>query len=523
MKYWRSLFLLAVLLVCIAVSSICASAFDMTDVAAPDSATKLVYGYSGANRELVAYRFGNGENVLVAGFAIHGYEDNFPKDGGALVYTANALMQRLDQNRSLLTDYGWTVYILPCMNPDGLQDGYTCDGPGRCTTTYINANGELVKGTGIDLNRAFPHNWTQYTGTRNFNGSQPLAAREAQALAEFMQSVKGNGVNLCIDTHGWYHQIITSNGMDSKLYQIFAEQFPGSSYANCTNSKGYFTSYTTALGYTSCLFEFPGDVYSMNDFLSRGYCEKYHSCILSLLKAYGSDNGHSKTCASKKFTDVIPWAWYHGAVDYVLDAGIFNGISETAFAPNQNMTRAMLVTTLWRMSKDSEMGVLSAEDVPEEDDHTLSFSDVAPAQWYTDAVLWAAENGIVTGFPDGTFAPNDPLTREQLTTIFYRHALWQGKNVETDAILDSFPDASTVSDYAQKAMRWAYGVGLVQGISDGGANVTLSPKGTATRAQTATIIMRYLQMPAKSQNLKLPHPIAVEPNISEAFDDLGGN
>ena len=110
MKRWRLFAVMAALIICLAGLSIHVSAFDITDVQPPSVAQKMVYGQSGAGRELVAYRFGNGENVLIAGFAIHGYEDNFNKDAEALVYTANELMKRLDENRDLLTDYGWTVY-----------------------------------------------------------------------------------------------------------------------------------------------------------------------------------------------------------------------------------------------------------------------------------------------------------------------------------------------------------------------------------------------------------------------------
>ena len=119
---------------------------------------------------------------MVLGFAIHGYEDNWSRDGGALVYTANQLMQKLDQNMATVRDYDWSIYVLPCMNPDGLMDGYTHNGPGRCTTTYLNGS-KLVSGRGIDMNRSFPTRWTSYTGNRNFNGSAPLASKESAALA----------------------------------------------------------------------------------------------------------------------------------------------------------------------------------------------------------------------------------------------------------------------------------------------------------------------------------------------------
>ena len=172
-------------LICVVTPGMRVHAYNTWDLSIPSSAQTIVYGTSGSGRNLMAYRFGNGRNVMVLGFAIHGYEDNWSSDGEALVYTAGQLMQLLHQNSALLQDYGWSIYVLPCMNPDGLTDGWTKDGPGRCTTTYINSTGNLVSGKGIDMNRSFPTAWTSYSSSRNFNGSAPLASRESRALAQF--------------------------------------------------------------------------------------------------------------------------------------------------------------------------------------------------------------------------------------------------------------------------------------------------------------------------------------------------
>ena len=474
----RKLLTPLILLLCLAALLTAAYAFDTSDLTVPDSATAVVYGTSGAGRGLTAYRFGTGENVLVAGFAIHGWEDNFDRDGGALVYTANELMKKLDANASLLRDYNWTVYVLPCMNPDGLMDGTTCNGPGRCTTTYLTPGGSLITGTGVDLNRSFPTAWTQYTSIRNFNGAAPLAAREARALAQFVQQVKGPGANICLDVHGWYQQIITSNGKDSQLFRIFADQFPYNSYANCTNGRGYFTAYTASLGYASCLFEFPGDVYSMNGFLQSGYCERFNTAVLRLLPAYGSYDSHLASCPSRAFGDVGRHAWYHEAVDYVVENGIFNGMSTSSFAPDLAMTRAMLVTVLWRMAGRPEAKAPAA------------FRDVDAGQYYAEAVAWAAENGIVAGISETAFAPNAKATREQLAAILYRYAKWSGVDVTKTADLASFPDAGKVSAYAEEPLAWAVTNGIVSGTLRGG-KAYLDPQGGATRAQVASILMRY--------------------------------
>ena len=565
MRVIRRLLLFAVLLFSLTAITLSVSAFDITNVTPPASASKMVYGYSGAGRELVAYKFGNGSNVMIAGFELHGFEDNFNKDGGCLVYTADQLMKLLDRNRGLIYDYGWTIYVLPSMNPDGLMDGNSNNGPGRCTTTYLNENGSLVKGKGVDLNRSFPHAWTQYTSSRNFNGSKPLSAREAQALAQFVKDVRGKGTNVCIDAHGWLGQTITSNGQESVLFRTFASRFPNNTYANCTNSRGYFTSYTASLGYASCLFEFPDGLYSMDGFLKSGYCDAFNGCILDLLKSYGLYKAHTAVCPSAKYDDVLPWKWYHDAVDYVVSNGIFNGVSSTSFVPESNMSRAMLVTTLWRLAKnevsaaepilrmapaeterlqpgtelnglptEQETGIPedpSAEqpekppdEKPEEPpNEPLRFSDVAPGAWYEEAVLWAAENDIVTGYPDGTFAPEKPLSREQIATLFFRYSQWLGMDVSERAGLGAFPDAAKVSDYARDAVSWAVQKGLIQGVGGYGSHPHLEPDGTATRAQTATIIMRFLQGRADMVPRKSPVRNNAEPNIDEGYGDLGGN
>ncbi len=244
----------------------------------PDTGAELEYGRSGMGRPLNAYRFGSGENTLLLTFAIHGYEDSFAADGAVLVYTAYQLMAALDQSAALLEASHWTVYVLPCLNPDGLYDGHTNDGPGRCTVVSLDASG-----AGVDMNRCFPAGWKAMTGARNFNGGAPLACVEAAALARLAEEVQGTGRSVCIDAHGWYQQTITSDGADGPLFALFHSRFPDNTWADCRNGEGYFTAYTAELGYDSCLFEFPGDVYSFEGFLEKGYAERFTACVLELL------------------------------------------------------------------------------------------------------------------------------------------------------------------------------------------------------------------------------------------------
>lgn len=253
---------------------------------------KLTYGTSGSGKyPLEYYQIGSGKNVMVLTFAMHGFEDNFSRDGKELVYLADHLYGLLRDNLSLVTDNDWTVYILRCVNPDGLFDGNTNNGPGRCTTYYINGSGKLVYGngtTGIDMNRCFPYNFKLYSNERNYNGSAPMRCVEAQALAQFVQNVRGTGHNICIDTHGWFTQIIPSSGKGA-LYRAFHKYFPDNSYASLYGASGYFASYCAYnLGYDACLFELPGGIYSHEEFLASGYIDNFESVITELLTTYTS-------------------------------------------------------------------------------------------------------------------------------------------------------------------------------------------------------------------------------------------
>ena len=180
------------------------------------------------------------------------------------------------------------------------------------------------------------------------------------------------------------------------------------------------------------------------------------------------------------FTDVMEGDWFYDAVVYAYETGLMDGVGDNLFAPNSQTTRAQLVTILYRLAGEPEPGGDSG------------FSDVAAGTWYTDAVAWAAENGIVNGTTDTTFAPGEDITREQLVTVLYRYAESKGYDVNVSADLSGYPDAGQVQDYAQPAMAWAVAEGIVEGV-DG----NLNPTGDATRAQIATILMRFCEGVAK--------------------------
>lgn len=175
------------------------------------------------------------------------------------------------------------------------------------------------------------------------------------------------------------------------------------------------------------------------------------------------------------FQDVKEGDWYYSYVDYAVKNGLMNGVSDTAFNPNGSVTRAMIVTILYRLEGQPTVT------------GTSSFKDVPAGTWYSDPVTWASANGVVNGYSVDVFGPNDNVTREQFATILYRYSNAKGFDVTGKADLSKYQDASAVSSWASDAMAWANGVGLINGMTE----TILSPKGNATRAQAATILMRY--------------------------------
>lgn len=182
-------------------------------------------------------------------------------------------------------------------------------------------------------------------------------------------------------------------------------------------------------------------------------------------------------CAN--FLDVDPRAWYHEGIDFAVSSGLFNGVSSNRFGVDSTMTRAMFVTVLWRLQGSPEV------------EGGKTFTDVPAGTWYADAVAWASSEGIVNGTSETTFSPDAGITREQMAVLMYRYARWMGLNVGGSASLSGFPDASKVSGYAVEALGWATGNGLITGTTSGNS-VILKPQGNATRAQVATILMRFL-------------------------------
>ncbi|MDR2089538.1 MAG: S-layer homology domain-containing protein [Clostridiales Family XIII bacterium] len=191
--------------------------------------------------------------------------------------------------------------------------------------------------------------------------------------------------------------------------------------------------------------------------------------------AAGAEPGASGTAAAG-FTDTASH-WAADAIRAVVTAGLFNGVSETNFAPDGTMTRAMFVTVLARHAGGAATG-------------GASFGDVPANLWYTNGVLWAAENGIVSGVGDGLFDPNGQITREQLAVMLYNYAKFAGIDTGGAADLSGFSDGASVSSWAREALAWLVSEDLVGGKPGG----VLDPAGTATRAEVATILQRFLEI-----------------------------
>ena len=177
------------------------------------------------------------------------------------------------------------------------------------------------------------------------------------------------------------------------------------------------------------------------------------------------------------FTDVSEKDWFYGDVMFVYENGLMLGTSKTLFSPHGTATRGMMATILWRME---------GSPVPKGKN---SFTDVEAGKWYADAITWTAENRIFAGYGKDKFGPDDPITREQLAAIFYRYADYKGYDLTVKGNLDKFKDADKITDYAKTAMGWAVGSGLVKGKSGN----LLDPQGTATRAEIAAMLHRFIE------------------------------
>lgn len=238
--------------------------------------------------------------------------------------------------------------------------------------------------------------------------------------------------------------------------------------------------------------------------LEHEFSEEYTIDLEPTVIYAGSKSRHCTRCEAttdvtelpiiefeENFADVEEGDWYYDAVLYVSHKGLFNGVNETDFAPDMNMSRAMLVTVLFRLKGEPEVGL------PLPGYMKKKFNDVKEDDYFYKAVDWAANNGIVNGVGGNLFDPHANVSREQMATILYRFTSTYMGDTSPRGDLSQFADGSVVSSYATKPMSWAVGSGLINGLNKSG-NICLDPASGATRAQVSTILMRYL-LPALAE------------------------
>lgn len=197
---------------------------------------------------------------------------------------------------------------------------------------------------------------------------------------------------------------------------------------------------------------------------------------MNYLIGYPKDHGEGGYAGP--YTDIIGNEWFLSSVEFVTEAGVMDGLSEDRFGAYENLTRGQLVTSLWQMAGEPAI------------EYTQKFPDVPDGESYTQAVLWASQNGIVGGYSNGYFGPNDNITREQLAKVTYAYAEYKGCVTSNRADISGYQDASQVSDFALEAMEWIVATGLIQGKSN---NTLLDPQGVTTRAECAVIIERFME------------------------------
>ncbi|WP_443660618.1 peptidoglycan-binding protein, partial [Clostridium algidicarnis] len=243
---------------------------SVTKITIPKPSTSGVstisYGKSGKERDLTAYKIGNGNNSLVMVCEVHGFEDNFPKDGLELVNIGNDLIRSLASNGTK----GWSVYVIPAANPDGLAEGYTNNGPGRCTIVG-----------GVDINRDFPIGFTSHGTPRYWTGDAPLSVNESKKLSEFIQGIKNktSGKMVVIDLHGWEGAAIGN----PEIGQYFRNQFGFEQRSGYGADRGFLIAWAKSIGADAALIELPKNTHSHSDVINGGYSQKVINAVNGII------------------------------------------------------------------------------------------------------------------------------------------------------------------------------------------------------------------------------------------------
>ena len=321
------------------------------------------------------------------------------------------------------------------------------------TATNSGDNGEVIKATSIAegvTTAIYSNNWGPGTTVGN-DEFQDTAAPSSGGSSSYTITTK--------DTDNGSISVSPSRASSGRTVTITVD--PDDGYAldelNVTDSKGEKVE-LTKVSDTKYTFTMPR---------SR----------VTIEAAFVEIN-HADTCPSADFTDVDMDAWYHDAVDYAIDNGMMNGIGNNLFAPESNLTRAMLVQVLWNLEGNPEASAIT------------EYSDVASDAWYYDAVQWATDENIVGGYGEGIYGPEDDITREQMALMLYRYAQYKGYDTtQSGADVQGFNDYEDISDWALEGVTWAVNAGLLNGKGNG----ILDPIGDATRAEVAQILMNFCE------------------------------
>ena len=293
------------------------------------------------------------------------------------------------------------------------------------------------------------------------------------------------------DTNYWISRKAVTVKENATVGDVFTKAIAGTGITAVGLENGYISSISNGSKTLTARENGPntGWMYKVNGVLPNVGLNSYHvEKDDEILWFYTLDwtkedgvSGVSGTTVTKpevtngQYQDVTSAAWYYDAVRYVTDAGLMDGIGESLFDPTGTVRRATVVTTLYRMAGAPAVTAASP------------YTDVTAGQWYTNAVIWASENGVVTGYPDGTFDPTAPVTREQTALMLCRYARLTGRSTAAQADLSRFDDAAAVAGYAASAVRWANADGLMTGRTE----ALLVPKGTTNRAEYAALLQRY--------------------------------
>ena len=213
------------------------------------------------------------------------------------------------------------------------------------------------------------------------------------------------------------------------------------------------------------------DAWSFNRYWDNLYRARYNCLAIT-------QNALDPTELSMDFEDVPEGAWYYDNVEYVFKHELMSGLNDTTFGPNDPLARAQFATIMYRKEGKPEVS------------YTNRFKDVSDGNWYTDAIMWASDAGVVTGYSNGNFGPGDKINREQMAVMMYRYANGKGYDVSASVALNSYQDGNCVSGFAKQAMQWCVAEGIITGKNNG---TQLDPQGNATRAECATIIRRFVE------------------------------